>query len=205
MNGPEPHPDELQELWQGNTEHTWKEDDTVLLRLAQEKQRSLFDVLREQNMSAYLLSLSFAPLTALAAWRGRQSAWLFTGYLLMTLTLAIGALVVWRNARAARRAERLELSRREHQQQLVDFHNARIRFARSVKYWYAAPLFLGAGLVCFRIAWHFLGATWGGLLVGALVLACWLGVWHMHDVRGVADLRRRRDELQQLLDEMDRP
>ncbi len=204
MSGDDSHGDDLRKLWQTTGEQPQREDHSMNLRLAREKQRSLFDVLREQDMTAYIISLSFAPLTAWCAWSGRRSLWLLAGYLLMTVTLAAGAAAVWRNARRARRAERIDLSRREHQQQLIRFHDARIRFSKSVKYWYAIPLFAGGGLVLYPITAHFLGRMGGLLLVAGFLLICWISVWHMHDVRGVADLRRRRDDLQQLLDEMNR-
>jgi hypothetical protein len=63
---------------------------------------------------------------------------------------------------------------------------------------------LGAGLVDYPIVAYFLGKMWSIVIVAGLVVICWIGVWHMHDVRAVSDLRRRREEVQQLLDEMDR-
>ena len=176
----------------------------MLLRLVKEKQTSLLDVLREQNMTAYITSLSFAPLTAISAWIARHSRWMRSGYLLMTVTLVVGAVVVWLNARGANATGKIDLSTREHQQQLLQFYDSRVIFSKSIKYWYAIPLFLGGGLVLYPVTVHLLGRMWGTVLVAAFLLICWVGVWHMHDVRAVADLRRRREEVRQLFDEMDR-
>jgi hypothetical protein len=197
-------PNDLQKLWQDTGKRSGKEDYSMILRLAKEKQKSLLDLLREQNMTAYIISLSFAPLTAMVAWKGRHSLWLLSGYLLMTATLIAGAVVVWLKARRASAMGKIDLSIREHQQQLVAFYDSRVRFSKSIKYWYAIPLFLGAGLVCRPLGIHFLGRMWGTAVVVAFLLICWVGVWHMHDVRAVADLRRRREEVLHLLGEMDR-
>ena len=99
---------------------------------------------------------------------------------------------------------KIDLSIREHQQQLIPFYDSRVRFSKSIKYWYAIPLFLGAGLAGYPIGIHFLGRMWGTVVVVGFLLICWVGVWHMHDVRAVADLRRRREEVLDLLGEMDR-
>jgi hypothetical protein len=192
MRRADDQPDDLQELWQETGEQSGKEDHSMILRLVREKQKSLLD------------PLSFAPLTAMAAWKGRQSLWLLSGYLLMTATLAAGAAVVWLNARRANATRKIDLSTREHQQQLIRFYDSRVLFSKSIKYWYAIPLFLGAGLVGYPIVAYFLGKMWGIFIVTGLLVVCWIGVWHMHDVRAVADLRRRREEVQHLLDEMDR-
>ena len=205
MSHPDDQPDDLQKLWQQNDEQSGKEDHSMLLRLVKEKQTSLLDVLREQNMTAYIISLSFAPLTAISAWIiRRHSVWMLSGYLLMTATLVVGAVVVWLNARGANATGKIDLSIREHQQQLMQFYDSRVVFSKSIKYWYAIPLFLGGGLVLYPVTAHLLGRMWGSVVVAGLLLICWVGVWHMHDVRAVADLRRRREEVLELLDEMDR-
>jgi hypothetical protein len=204
MSNADDRPDDLQKLWQQTGEQMGKEDHSMLLRLVKEKQTSLLDVLREQNMTAYIISLSFAPLTAISAWIARHSRWMRSGYLLMTVTLVVGAVVVWLNARGANATGKIDLSTREHQQQLLQFYDSRVIFSKSIKYWYAIPLFLGGGLVLYPVTVHLLGRMWGTVLVAAFLLICWVGVWHMHDVRAVADLRRRREEVRQLLDEMGR-
>ena len=204
MSHADDRPDDLQNLWQQTGEQSGKEDHSMLLRLVKEKQTSLLDMLREQNMTAYVISLSFAPLTAMAAWIGRHSLWLLSGYLLMTATLVVGAAVVWLSARRANATGKIDLSMREHQQQLMQFYDSRVAFSKSIKYWYAIPLFLGGGLAIYPISAHFLGRIWGTVVVTGFLLICWVGVWHMHDVRAVADLRRRREEVRQLLDEMGR-
>jgi hypothetical protein len=204
MRSADDQPDDLQKLWRQTGEQSGKEDPSMLLRLVKEKQTSLLDMLREQNMTAYVISLSFATLTAMAAWIGRHSLWLLSGYLLMTATLVVGAAVVWLSARRANATGKIDLSMREHQQQLMQFYDSRVAFSKSIKYWYAIPLFLGGGLAIYPISAHFLGRIWGTVVVTGFLLICWVGVWHMHDVRAVADLRRRREEVLQLLDEMDR-
>ena len=204
MSNADDRPDDLQKLWQQTGEPPGEEDHSMLLRLVKEKHTSLLDLLREQNMTAYMISLSFAPLTAMAAWIARHSLWMLSGYLLMTVTLVVGAVVVWLNARRANATGRIDLSTREHQQQLMQFYDSRISFSKSIKYWYAIPLFLGGGLAIYPVTAHFLGSMWATVVVAGLLLVCWVGVWHMQDVRAVADLRRRREEVRQLLDEMGR-
>ena len=204
MTNADDRPDDLQKLWQQTGEQSGEEDHSMLLRLVKEKQTSLLDLLREQNMTAYMISLSFAPLTAISAWIARHSLWMLSGYLLMTVTLVVGAVVVWLNARRANATGRIDLSTREHQQHRMQFYDSRVIFSKSIKYWYAIPLFLGGGMVLYPVTVHLLGRMWGTVVVAGLLLICWIGVWHMHDVRAVADLRRRRKEVLQLLDEMDR-
>ena len=197
-------PDELQGLWQGTTGRSQKEDHSMILRLVQERQKSLLDLLREQNMSMYVFSLSFAPLAAVCAWNARPLPWMACGYLLMTAALVAGAAIVWLDARKALATLRADLSTREHQQRLLQFYDSRIRFSKSAKYWYVLPLFLGAGLGGYPIGVYLLGRMWGTVVLAGFLLFCWIGGWHMHDVRVVADLRRRRDGLQELLDEINR-
>jgi hypothetical protein len=205
MSHVDDQPDDLQKLWQKTGEQSGKENHSMLLRLVKEKQTSLLDVLREQNMTAYMISLSFAPLTAIAAWIIRRySVWMLSGYLLMTITLVVGAVVVWLSARKGNATGKIDLSMREHQQQLMKLYDNRVAFSKSIKYWYAIPLFLGAGLVLYPVTVHLLGRMWGSVVVAGLLLICCIGVWHMHDVRAVTDLRRRREEVRQLLDEMGR-
>jgi hypothetical protein len=204
MSEADNQPDELQGLWQGTTGQSQKEDHSMILRLVQERQESLLDLLRAQNATGYLISLMLAPLTAMGAWKSRPLPWMAYGYLLMTAALVAGAAIVWLDARKALATLRVDLSTREHQQRLVQFYDSRIRFSKSIKYWYAIPLFLGAGLAGYPIGVYLLGRTWGTVVVAGLLLACWVGVWRMHDVRGVADLRRRREGLQELLDAMNR-
>jgi hypothetical protein len=203
MSPSDDQPDDLQRLWQETGERSAKEDRSMTLRLVQEKQRSLLDLLREQNMTAYVISLCFAPLTAMAAWKGRPSPWLLSGYLLMTAALVAGAVVVWLKARRASAMRRIDLSIREHQQQLITFYDSRVRFSKSIKYWYAIPVFLGAGLAGYPIGIYLLGKTWGTVVDIGFLLVCWVGVC-MHDARAVADLRGRREEVLHLLGEMDR-
>ena len=203
MSGSEDRADELRKVWQASDRHLENEDNTMTLKIAREKQRSLFDFVRQQNMQTYLISFSFAPLTAMAAWKGSRSIWLLCGYLLMTTTLTIGAGVVWLHARMTMRREQLDLSRREHQRQLLQFQDAVIRFWESTKYWYAVPLLVGAGLAGYPILTYLFSRAWAAVAVLALLIGLWLGMCR-HNANVLTDLRNRRQDLQQLLEEMNR-
>lgn len=80
MSETDNQPDELQGLWQGTTGQSQKEDHSMILRLVRERQKSLLDLLRQQNASTYLFSLSFAPLGAICAWKSRPLPWMACGY-----------------------------------------------------------------------------------------------------------------------------
>jgi hypothetical protein len=149
------------------------------------------------------LALGFAPLTALAAWTVAEPL-IQLGYLILTATLVAGTVVMWVSERRATMTHQFDLNIRENQSLLLHSYDRRIRFLKSVKYWYAIPLFFGASLVIVPIALRVLPGLWGFLLPFGLMLGAWIAVWHMNDVRRVADLQQRKDEVQGLLDEMDR-
>lgn len=203
MSRPQDPVDDLQRIWQEDHAQPEREDTSMIVRLVQEKQRSLLDLVRGQNLAEYLLALGFAPLAALAAWKVAEPL-VQLGYLILTATLMAGTVVMWASERRTRVTHRFDLNVRENQRLLLRSYDRRIRFLKSVKYWYAMPLFFGASLVLVPIALRILPGLWGILLPLGLILGAWIAVWHMNDVRRVADLQQRKDEVQKLLDEMDR-
>jgi hypothetical protein len=203
MSRPQDPLDDLQRIWQEDLVQPEREDTSMIVRLVQEKQRSLQDLVRGQNLAEYILALGFAPLTALAAWIVAEPL-IQLGYLILTVTLVAGTVVMWVSERRTRTTHQFDLSVRENQRLLLHSYDRRIRLLRSVKYWYAMPLFFGASLVLIPIALRTLPGLWGILLPFGLMLGAWIAIWHMNDVRRVGDLQQRKDEVQRLLDEMDR-
>ena len=175
----------------------------MITRLVQEKQRSLHYLVRGQNLAEYILSLALAPLTAFAAWTADVFV-IQLGCVILTVTLVLAAAVIWLNERKARVGERIELSARKYHQELLESYERRIRFLKSVKYWYAIPLFFGASLVFLPASGRVLPSPWNIVVLAALLLVTWIGIWYMNDVRRVVELRRMKHEVQTLLEQMDR-
>ncbi len=171
----------------------------MLLRLVQEKKSALQDFFEGEDRVSYMIALSFAPLTAVAAWKARALPWMEFGFLLMTLTFAAGAVVTWLYQRKARKLWRMDINLSEYQTQLLRFFDLQIRFSRSVKYWHAIPLFMGFSFAIYPIVSRFVPRPWSVAVVGVVFAALEYGVWRMHDVQRVADLRRRRREVEELL------
>ncbi|MCW5979170.1 MAG: hypothetical protein KIT09_13930 [Bryobacteraceae bacterium] len=201
MNASENRPDELQKVWQEDPTDSKGADVPMTIQLLREKHRSLRDLIWGQDLAEYVLALAFAPLTALAAWTAKASI-VQAGYVIMTLMLLASTAIIWISERGIRRYPHLDVSALEFHRRLIESYERRIRFLKSVKFWYAIPLFFGASLVLLPILRHALPGPWGIVTLYGLLLIAWLGVWHMNDVRRVGELRRRRDDVQGLLDRM---
>lgn len=119
--------------------------------------------------------LAFAPLTALAGWKAPTPV-TRAGYLILTATLATAAVILWVHERRMNAAREIDLNVRAYHARLLQLYDRRIRFLKSVKYWYAIPLFVGASLVCFPILTRLLPSNWGVVLVVALIVAAWIAV-----------------------------
>lgn len=198
-------PDDLQSLWRGGKTNPMTEDYSIMLRIAQEKQHSLRDFLRGEDSATYMLTLCLAPLLAFATWRTGKIPIMQLGNLVLTLTLVVGALVTWINRLKANRLLELDLSVRDYQVQLLRFYDRQIRISKGIKYWCVIPLFFGFSLVGYPIAgfFHF-ALPWFVLAILALFAGFEYYTWLACDVKRVKDLKRRKDEMQSLLDEMDR-
>jgi len=204
MTPPQDQPEDLQNIWRKNNMRPTAEDYSMMLKLVQEKRRSLQDFLRGEDLTSYMIALSFAPLTALAMWKSRPVLLMQLGFSIVTVTLVAGAVVTWVNQRRASALRQMDLSVREYQTQLLRFFDQRIRFSKGVKYWYAIPLLLGFSLAVYPIVSHFIPQPWSILLVTAVFVALEYSIWRMHEVQRVTDLQRRKDEVQNLLRDMDR-
>ena len=200
--GAEP-PDDLQEIWRENDASPEGENIAMMLLLLREKQRSLRDLIQGQNVAEYLIALILAPLTALMAWKARPAI-LQLGYGIVSTELIAGSVITWLNDRRSKPFRDIKLDVREYHRRLLDFYERRIRFLKSVKFWYALPLFSGAALVLLPLAARSLPGPWGIVIIAALLLIAWIGVWHMNDVRRVGELHRRREEVLRLMEQMDR-
>ncbi len=198
-------PDDLQSLWRNCDTKPVKEDYSIMLRIAQEKQRSLEEFLHGEDSNNYLLALCLAPVFALITWMTRRNPVMELGNLVITLTLIAGAVVTWVNHRKAKPLLKIDLSVREYQARLLQLYDREIRFSKGIKYWYMIPLLCGVSLIGFPILHHFLvPQLWSILLLGALFVALESYVWRISDVKRVADLKRRKTEMQGVLDELDR-
>ncbi len=204
MNVPHDESDDLQEIWRKDSPESKAEENSMMLRLVQDKGRSLQDWLRGEDMTSYIIALSFAPLTALAVWKSRPVLLMQIGYSMMTAILVAGAIVTWINQRRATALLRnLDISVREYQTHVVEVLEQRIRFSRGIKYWYAIPLFLGFSLAIYPIVRHYLPQPWSILLVAVMFMALEYSTWRMHDLKRVPDLQRRKEDLEHLLREME--
>jgi len=203
MNRREDPSDELQKIWRHDFMESKMEDTAMITILLQEKRRSFHYLVQGQNLAEYMLTLALAPLTALAAWKADVLV-IQLGYQILTVTLVLGAAVIWLNDRKAHVGGKIELSVREYHEELLESYERRIRFLKSGKYWGAIPLFFGASLVILPALGRVLPSPWDIVMLSALLLVAWIGIWHMNDVRRVADLRQMKDEIQTLLEQMDR-
>lgn len=197
-------PDDLQSLWRNGDTKPVKEDYSIMLRIAQEKQRSLEEFLHGEDSNNYLLALCLAPFFALITWMTRRNPMMELGNLVITLTLIAGAVVTWVNHRKAIPMLKIDLSVREYQARLLQLYDREIHFSKSIKYWYMIPLLCGVSLVGYPILHHFqLPQISSILLLAALFVALETYVWRVSDVKRVADLKRRKTEMQSVLDDMD--
>jgi hypothetical protein len=212
MKPTDSEPDELQSLWlKDNPKPT--EDYSMLLRIVQEKQHTLQEFLRGEDSANYLLALCFAPLTALCIWMvgphlTRHYSYFVRmiqlGFLLMTLTLIASAVATWINHRKVAPLLKCDLSVREHQLQLLNFYDAQIRCLKSIKFWFGIPLLAGASMALYPVVHHYLHQPWSTLMIAAIFVTAEYFIWRASDVQGVKNLQRRKDEMQGVLDEMER-
>jgi hypothetical protein len=202
MNSSACPPDDLQKAWREDQAESNGGQVLMNIQLLREKHRSLRDLIWGQDLAEYVLSLAFTPLTAFAAWKAKASVIQF-GYGIITIVLVAGAFIIWLNERGLR-FDYFDSNVTEYHRRLLQLYDRRIRFLKSVKFWYAIPLFTAASLVMLPLSTTILAMPWGFVLLSVLLLIAWLGVWHMNDVRRVGELRRRREEVQQLIEEMDR-
>jgi hypothetical protein len=212
MKPTDSEPDELQSLWlKDNPKPT--EDYSMLLRIVQEKQHTLQEFLRGEDNTTYLIALGLAPLTALCIWMvgphitrhyGHFIRMIQLGFLVVTLTMIASAVVTWINHRRVAPLLKCDLSVREHQTLLLRFYDQQIRFSKGLKFWYGIPIFLGCSLAGYPVAHHYLRQPWSTLLIAAIFV---IGMYFVRlggDVKRVNDLQRRKDEMQGVLDEMER-
>ncbi len=204
MNVPHDGSDDLQNIWRKDNREPSAGDNSMMLRLVQEKGRSLQDLLRGEDLTSYMIAFSFAPLTAFAVWKSRPMLLMQIGFSMMTAILVAGAIVTWIYQRRANALRRLDVNVREYQTQVVRVLEQRIRFSRGVKYWYAIPLFLGFSLAIYPIIRHYISLPWSILLVSAVFVLLEYSTWRMHDVKHVTDLLRRKGDIENLLREMER-
>lgn len=121
-----------------------------------------------------------------------------------TIMLVASAVVIWVNERGTSRFHDIDSNVLEYHRRLLQLYDRRIRILKSVKFWYAIPLLFGVSLVMRPLFVRILPTPWGIVLFSGLLLIVWLGVWQMNDVRRVGELRRRREEVQRLIEQMDR-
>ncbi len=204
MNKPNDESDDLQDIWLKDQREPKAEENPMMLRLMREKGRSLQEWLRGEDLTGNIIALSFAPLTALAGWISRPILLMQIGYSMMTEILVVGAIITWVNrGRATAALRSVDGSVREYQTRVVQFLEQRIRFSRGIKYWYAIPLFLGCSLAIYPIVRHYLPQAWSILLVALMFITLEYSTWRMHDLQHVADLQRRKEDIESLLREME--
>jgi hypothetical protein len=194
--------DDLQSIWQAGDSKFSEGEINMYTKLLREKRRSLHDFVQSGNSNTYLLALSFTPLFASLAWKTRAASLMLTGNLIVTVVLLVGALATWFYQRSERNLDGADLSIRDFHVLLLQFINRTIRFSKGIKYWFAPALFLGISLAAYPALNHYLA---GIACVGVLALVFVLfefAVWCMQDSGRVAELERRKSEVECLLKEM---
>lgn len=205
MSEPHDQGDELQAIWRSDSASPRKEDYSMILQLVREKGRTLHEFLRGEDKANYM-TLFFVPMVAFIAWRAwwrARSPLMSLGFLLQALTLVATGVVTWFNARGARAALENDRDLCAYQKNLLHFIEGRIRLLRSFMYWLGVPLLLGVALAGYPLARPFLAPLWSIVVVVAVCLVLAYFVWRGYAVKRVADLRRRKEEIQSLLHDMD--
>ena len=174
----------------------------MMMKLLQEKQRSFRDFVSGDDYAGYMVILICAPLTAIGAWKAHPQILMQLGYLIWTIMFIAGAVVVWIAERKSRALCGIDLSIRAYHRELQQLYERRIRFLKSIRYWFSIPFVLGMFLVLSPVAGHILAKPWDILLVIGLMLLFWLAVWYQNDVRGVRRIQDRKREVETLLDQM---
>jgi hypothetical protein len=204
MIPPHSQADDLQSLWLKDNAKPRTKDYSIMLRIAQEKQRSLEEFLHGEDTANYMLALCIAPLTAVFIWL-RPIPMMQLGNLILTLTLIAGAVATWVNQRRARPLLKIDLSVREYQTQMLRLYDRQIRFSKGLKYWYVIPLFVGISLIGYPVLRHLhVPQPLSILLILAASAAFEYSVWRIYDVKRATDLQRRKDEMKDVLNDMDR-
>jgi len=204
MSLPQDQPDELQKIWQGNTVVHDKEDHSMMIKLLQEKQRSFRDFVSGDDYAGYMIILMCAPLAAFGAWKAHPLILMQLGYLIWTVMFVVGAAVVWISERKSRALCGIDLSIRAYHRELQQLYERRIRFLRSIKYWFTIPFIFGMFLVLSPIAGRILAKPWDIFLIIGLMVLFWLAVWYQNDFRGVKRIQARKSEVDTLLDQLNR-
>jgi len=205
MNSSEDQPDELQRIWQRDNNGRNEQNHAMMIELLREKQRSFQDFVHRDDYAGYMIVLIFAPLTAFAAWKAYPLFLMQLGYLIWTALFVTGAVVAWIAARKSRILLGIDSSIVEYHRELQQLYERRIRFLRSIKYWFSIPFIIGMYLVLSPIAGRILEKPWNLFLVVGLMLLFWFAVWYQNDVSGVKRLEARKSEIDRLLDQMNKP
>jgi len=200
MNLSHDHEDELQSIWRKDAADSRKEDYTMTLQLVREKGRTLHEFLRGGDTVSYML-LVFVPVLILNAWRWRMFR---LGNLVLAITLAAMGVVTWINARRASAALENDWDLRAYQENLLHFIDERIRYLRNVKYWFGIPFLFGLSILAYSIAHHFTANAWSILAITSVWFPFgYCVLWYCIEKKGVVDLKRRRDDVESLLRNMD--
>jgi hypothetical protein len=184
--------DELQQLWQ--QDNSLKEDNRMWIELVQEKRRGFEALVRVERQMEYLISLIFAPLCGVLAWKAKFPI-TQAGYAILAATLVGLAISLWFTGRERR--EPTDRTLREHLQALLGSYDCYVRFLRKARLWTTIGLVLGYLAVVFGVPRGRMGI--GGYFVACAFLAglCILQ-WRVYS-RSTACLLAKRDEAERLL------
>ena len=170
----------------------------MLIEVLREKRHSFEELITEQNKAEYLLGLLFSLITAVFAWRAVPGLIRF-GYACLTATLVAASAIIWWTGRRGRTVLDPSLSLRDYHLALLALYDQRIRFLKSVKYWYTIPLLGSAGLVLLPAAARYFPAPWGVLLLGLVLVGAWVGIWHLNDIRRVSAIETKKRQVNEML------
>ncbi len=205
MNSSEDQPDELQRIWQRNNDGGNEQNHAMMIELLREKQRSFRDFVHRDDYAGYMIVLIFAPLTAFAARRAHPLFFMQLGYLIWTVLFVAGAVVAWIASRKSHILLGIDSSIVEYHRELQQLYERRIRFLKSIKYWFSIPFITAMYLVLSPIAGRILEKPWNLFLVIGLMLLFWLAVWYQNDISRVKSMEARKSEIDRLLNQMNQP
>jgi hypothetical protein len=198
---PQSEPDELKAIWHKETTNPEKEDYMQMLKFAQEKRNTMQEFLKRTYLWSYVL-LVFVPIMLAGNLRIHVPA-IQAGNLVLAVFLIVSALATWMFQRLDSKALRLDLSVREYRVRMLEVYDRWIWAGKTAKY-AGIPFTLGLSLIFYPMLRFYhvpLGVTVILLVAAFFVIEC--SFWFSADVRFVKDLKRRRDEMQGALDDLE--
>jgi len=196
MSSTNERPDEFQQIWQEDNDPIQKEKISVIMTRVQETGRSYFELVDSGLRKQLRQALFVAPAAIFIATRTSQLAPRI-GWSLIAALAIFTAVDLFRRIRNSSIPKPEQIGR-AYCLELVRLTDQRIRSTAQAQ-WYLLPLLvLSVGL----LVWPYMG-VWGSVFLSGGTVLVWLSM-RRENVGVVVDLRRRKQEVLELLQEMDR-